>query len=140
MVMFRCINTDPNDTNGSMWLGEKEVKSIIPVVDKSGKAHLMVNYYDMDDCINSTKFFEKIEISTMDDETNDGRYIGKYVHAGGELNGIVGVIVDVKEETDEIWDTETWFYVKDKDDGTIHKFSKDDLQEIRLGFVYEDLE
>ena len=140
MIMFRCIDTDHNNTNGSMWLGEKEVKNIIPVVDKSGKAHLMVNYYDMDDCINSTKFFEKIEISTIEDETNVNRYIGKYVHAGGELNGIVGVIVDVKEETDEIWGSETRFYVKDKDDGAIHKFSKDDLQEIRLGFVYEDLE
>ena len=139
MIMFRCINTDPNDTNGSMWLGEKEVKSIIPVVDKSGKAHLMVNYYDMDDCINSTKFFEKIEISTMDDETNVNRYIGKYVHVGGELNGFNGCIVDVKEE-DNVWGKEMMYYVKNEDDGTIEKWVKDDLQEIRLGFVYEDLE
>ena len=139
MVMFRCINTDPNGTNGSMWLGEKEVKSIIPVVDKSGKAHLMVNYYDMDDCINSTKFFEKIEISTMDDKNNVNRYIGKYVHVGGELNGFNGLIIDVKEE-DTVWGKEMMYYVKNEDDGTIEKWVKDELQEIRLGFVYEDLE
>ena len=140
MVMFRCINTDPNDTNGSMWLGEKEVKSIIPVVDKSGKAHLMVNYYDMDDCINSTKFFEKIEISTMDDETNVDSYIGKYVHVGGELNGYNGHIVDIQEENDNICGKSTYYLVVNEETGVVHRELKDDLYEITFNLSYENLE
>ena len=62
MVMFRCIGED-----GSMWLSDKEIKNIIPVNDKQGKARLMVNFYDVDDCINCTRFFEKIETSIWDD-------------------------------------------------------------------------
>jgi hypothetical protein len=34
---------------------------------KQGKARLMVNFYDVDDCINCTRFFEKIETSICDD-------------------------------------------------------------------------
>ena len=67
-------------------------------------------------------------------------YIGKYVHGGGELNGVVGHIVDVKIETDDIFGKETWFYVKDEYDGSIHKFGKEELKEIVIGFVYRDLD
>ena len=67
-------------------------------------------------------------------------YIGKYVHAGGELNGIVGHIVDVKDEFDEFFGWNTWFYVKDEQDGIISRYGKEDLQEITMGIVYKDLE
>lgn len=67
-------------------------------------------------------------------------YIGKYVHAGGELNGITGHIIDVKRESDNIFGEELWFYVKDEEDGTIHKYGKEDIQEIVIGITYKDLE
>ena len=67
-------------------------------------------------------------------------YIGKYVHAGGKLNGIIGHIVDVKDEYDEMFGWDTWFYVKDEQDGIISKYGKEDLQEITTGIVYKDLE
>ena len=68
-------------------------------------------------------------------------YIGKYVHAGGELNGIVGHIVDVKEEYSEFFEEWfTWFYVKDEQDGIISRYGKEDLQEITTGIIYKDLE
>ena len=67
-------------------------------------------------------------------------YIGKYVHAGGELNGIVGHIVDVKHESDDIFGEELWFYIKDEEDGTIHRYGKEEIQEIVISFTYIDLE
>ena len=67
-------------------------------------------------------------------------YIGKYVHAGGELNGIIGHIIDVKLESDDIFGEELWFYIKDEEDGTIHKYAKEEIQEIVLDFTYKDLE
>ena len=67
-------------------------------------------------------------------------YIGKYVHAGGELNGITGHIIDVKHEYDDIFGKELWFYVKDEEDGTIHRYGKEDIQEIVIGITYKDLE
>jgi hypothetical protein len=67
-------------------------------------------------------------------------YIGKYVHAGGELNGIVGHIVDVKHESDDIFGEELWFYIKDEEDGTIHRYCKEEIQEIVIGITYKDLE
>lgn len=67
-------------------------------------------------------------------------YIGKYVHAGGELNGITGHIIDVKRESDNIFGEELWFYIKDEEDGTIHKYCKEDIQEIVIGITYKDLE
>lgn len=67
-------------------------------------------------------------------------YIGKYVHAGGELNGITGHIIDVKHEYDDIFGEELWFYIKDEEDGTIHKYGKEDIQEIVIGITYKDLE
>ena len=69
------------------------------------------------------------------------KYIGKYVHAGGELKGIVGHIIDVRTEYDDFWDDEfCWFYIKDEQDGTIHKYAKEELQEITIGIVYKELE
>ena len=68
------------------------------------------------------------------------KYIGKYVHAGGELNGIVGHIVDVKTEHDDLFGEEEWFYVKDEEDGIIHKYAKEELQEITIGIFYKDLD
>ena len=65
-------------------------------------------------------------------------YIGKYVHAGGELNGIVGHIVDVKYESDDIFGEELWFYIKDEEDGTIHKYGKEEIQEIVIGITYKE--
>ena len=67
-------------------------------------------------------------------------YIRKYVHAGGELNGIVGHIIDVKHEYDDIFGEELWFYIKDEEDGTIHRYGKEDIQEIVISFTYKDLE
>ena len=140
MLMFKCINNDPNDPTESTWLGEKEIKKITPVVDKNGKPMLMVDFYDFDYCMNSTDFFEKIETSLVEDDKKEDSYIGKYVHAGGELNGIIGHIVDVKDEYDEIFGHETWFYVKNEQNGIISKYGKEELQELTIGVVYKDLE
>ena len=80
---------------------------------------------------------EQIDSFTNNDNK---KYIGKYVHAGGELNGIVGHIIDVKRESDNIFGEELWFYIKDEEDGTIHKYGKEDIQEIVIGITYKDLE
>ena len=68
------------------------------------------------------------------------KHIGKFVHGGGELNGICGYIIDVQIENDDIFGKEEVFYVMDKDTGVVHKYSKDDLQEITIGIVYKDLD
>lgn len=71
---------------------------------------------------------------------NKNKYIGKYVHGGGELNGVIGHIVDVIEDTDATFGDYVWFNVKDEQDGTIHSFTKEELQEITIGIVYKDLD
>ena len=69
------------------------------------------------------------------------KYIGMHVHAGGELNGIAGHIVNVEDEYDDVFEEWfTWFYVKDQDTGHITKYGKEDLQEITIGIVYIPLE
>jgi hypothetical protein len=137
--MFKCINNDPNDPTESMWLGEKEIKKITPVVDKNGKPMLMVDFYDIDYCMNSTDFFEKIETSLVEEDKKEDSYIGKYVHVGGELNGFNGYIVDVKDE-DTYWGRETMYYVQNDDNSSIEKWVKDDLYEITFDLHYKGLE
>lgn len=89
---------------------------------------------------------EMIECLAIEDKpqveqvSSKHHYIGKYVHAGGELNGIVGHIVDVKHESDDIFGEELWFYIKDEEDGTIHRYCKEEIQEIVIGITYKDLE
>lgn len=68
------------------------------------------------------------------------KHIGKFVHAGGELNGICGYIINVQIENDDIFGEEEVFYVMDKDTGAVHTYSKDDIQEITIGIVYKDLD
>lgn len=139
MLMFNCINNDPNDPTESTWLSEKEIKKITPVVDKNGKPMLMVDFYDFDYCMNSTNFFEKIETSLVEEDKKEDSHIGKYVHVGGELNGFNGYIVDVKDE-DTYWGRETMYYVQNDDNGSIEKWVKDDLYEITFDLHYEPLE
>lgn len=58
-------------------------------------------------------------------------YIGLYVRAGGELNGVYGYIVDVEEVFDEDFDrTKMIIHIKDENDGTIIKCNKDDVVEL----------
>ena len=58
-------------------------------------------------------------------------YIGKYVRAGGELNGVYGYIVDVEEVFDEDFDcTKMVIHIKDENNGTIIKHDKDDVVEL----------
>lgn len=73
------------------------------------------------------------------DVLGDKVHIGKTVHAGGELNGIRGVIVDVKYEDDDLGGKEYVFYVKDNETGRIKKFAKCDLQEEVVSVVYKSL-
>lgn len=61
--MFKCFGDDNTDT---MWLSENEVKSITPVIDKQGKPYLMVNFYDLDTCVDSTRFFERVDVSKLE--------------------------------------------------------------------------
>lgn len=82
----------------------------------------------------------KEDKSQIEQVSSKHHYIGKYVHAGGELNGITGHIIDVKHESDDIFGKELWFYIKDEEDGTIHKYGKEDIQEIVIGITYKDLE
>jgi hypothetical protein len=62
--MFKCFGDDNTDM---MWLSEDEVKSITPVIDKQGKPYLMVNFYDLDTCVDSTRFFERVDVSKLED-------------------------------------------------------------------------
>lgn len=63
MIMFKCFY---NDNTDMMWLSENEVKSITPVIDKQGKPYLMVNFYDLDTCVDSTRFFERVDVSKLE--------------------------------------------------------------------------
>lgn len=73
------------------------------------------------------------------DVLGDKVHIGKTVHAGGELNGIRGVIVDVKYEDDDLGGKDYVFYVKDNETGSIMKFAKCELQEEIVSVVYRSL-
>ena len=73
------------------------------------------------------------------DVLGDKVHIGKTVHAGGELNGIRGPIVDVKYEDDGTGTKEYMFYVKDLKTERIRKFAKCDLQEEVINVVYKPL-
>lgn len=140
MLMFNCINNDPNDPTESTWLSEKEIKKITPVVDKKGKPMLMVEFYDFEYCMNSIDFFEKIETSLVKEDRKDDSYIGKYVHVGGELNGYNGYIVDIQEENDDIYGKSTYYLVVNEETDTVNRESKDDLCEITFDLSYKDLE
>lgn len=48
LEFVNCSNPEFNT------LPAEEVKQIVPVIDKDGKAHLMVNYYDDEFCVTST--------------------------------------------------------------------------------------
>ena len=63
MIMFKCFY---NDNTDMMWLSENEVKSITPVIDKQGKPYLMVNFYDLETCVDSTRFFERVDVSKLE--------------------------------------------------------------------------
>lgn len=139
MLIFNCINNDPNDPTESMWLTEKEIKKITPVVDKKGKPMLMVEFYDFDYCMNSIDFFEKIETSLIEENRKDDSYIGKHVHVGGELNGYNGYIVDIQEENDDIYGKSIYYLVADEETGAVNRESKDDLYEITFDLSYKDL-
>ena len=67
------------------------------------------------------------------------KYIGKYVHAGGELNGAKGVVVDVKENDDEIFGHEVWLVI-DSGDGMKYQYEKCEVKEILPGFILKDLD
>ena len=39
----------------------EDVYSIIPIVDKKGEAHLLINFYDWEYCIDASTFCDEIE-------------------------------------------------------------------------------
>ena len=45
-------------------LNDTEILNIKPTIDKNGSAALIVNYYDVDFCVNSTIFSSQIDIKT----------------------------------------------------------------------------
>jgi len=50
----------------------EDVRSMIPVVDKKGKAHLLINFYDWEYCLNNSTFCDEIEdviIEEYEDES-----------------------------------------------------------------------
>ena len=52
-------------TNGSVVeLNDTEILNIKPTIDENGNATLIVNYYDVDFCVNSTIFSNQIDIKT----------------------------------------------------------------------------
>lgn len=139
MLMFNCINNDPNDPTEGMWLSEKEIKKITPVVDKNGKPMLMVDFYDFEYCMISTYFFEKIETLLIEEDKKEDSRIGKYVHVGGELNGYNGHIVDIQEVNDDICGKLTYYLVVNEDTGVVYRELKDDLYEITFDLTYKNL-
>lgn len=70
-------------------------------------------------------------------------YIGKYVRAGGELNGVYGYIVDVEEVFDEDFDcTKMIIHIKDENDSSIIKYDKDDVVELipQVEYIEKELD
>ena len=126
--------------------------AIVPGWDKSYEDKDCPEFVDKEDYYNKLKAFLDANIDQFiksevkgnklqsEQVSSKHRYIGKYVHAGGELNGITGHIIDVKYESDDIFGEELWFYIKDEEDGTIHRYGKEDIQEIVISFTYIDLE
>lgn len=55
---FICKTND-----GDVELYDTEVLNIKPTIDKNGNAILIVNYYDIEFCVNSTLFCKKVEIA-----------------------------------------------------------------------------
>lgn len=45
-------------------LNDTEILNIKPAIDKNGNAAIIVNYYDVDFCVNSTIFSSQIDIKT----------------------------------------------------------------------------
>ena len=121
------------------WNKYNEDKDCPEFVDKEDYYNKLKAFLDanIDQFIKSEVKGNKLQSEQV---SSKHRYIGKYVHAGGELNGIVGHIVDVKHESDDIFGEELWFYIKDEEDGTIHRYGKEDIQEIVISFTYKDLE
>ena len=72
---------------------------------------------------------------------NKAWYLKRHVIAGGELNGIRGHIVDVTEEHDELFGRQIWFHIKDEDSDIVEKYTKEEIQEIKVKLVevYEPL-
>ena len=121
------------------WNKYNEDKDCPEFVDKEDYYNKLKDFLDanIDQFIKSEVKGNKLQSEQV---SSKHRYIGKYVHAGGELNGITGHIIDVKYESDDIFGEELWFYIKDEEDGTIHKYGKEDIQEIVISFTYKDLE
>ena len=121
------------------WDKYYEDKDCPEFVDKERKYNEIKDFFEK----NIDKFIQeeiKEDKPQVEQVSSKHHYIGKYVHAGGELNGIVGHIVDVKHESDDIFGEELWFYIKDEEDGTIHRYCKEEIQEIVIGITYKDLE
>ena len=121
------------------WNKYNEDKDCPEFVDKEDYYNKLKAFLDanIDQFIKSEVKGNKLQSEQV---SSKHRYIGKYVHAGGELNGITGHIIDVKYESDDIFGEELWFYIKDEEDGTIHRYGKEDIQEIVISFTYKDLE
>lgn len=54
---FICKTND-----GDVELYDTEVLNIKPTIDKNGNAILIINYYDIEFCVNSTMYCKKVEI------------------------------------------------------------------------------
>ena len=68
-------------------------------------------------------------------------YIGKYVRAGGELNGVYGYIVGVEEVFDKDFGcTKMIIHIKDENNGFITKCDKDDVVELMPHVTYIEKE
>ena len=111
------------------WNQYYEDKECPEFVDKEEKYNKLKEFFEahIEDFIQNEIKEDKPQIEQV---SSKHHYIGKYVHAGGELNGITGHIIDVKHESDDVFGEELWFYIKDEEDGTIHKYGKEDIQEI----------
>ena len=50
----------------------EDVHSIIPIIDKKGEAHLLINFYDWEYCMDASTFCDEIEeviIEEYEDES-----------------------------------------------------------------------
>ena len=137
VLMPHCFHLNSAIVPG--WNKYNEDKDCPEFVDKEDYYNKLKAFLDanIDQFIKSEVKGNKLQSEQV---SSKHRYIGKYVHAGGELNGITGHIIDVKYESDDIFGEELWFYIKDEEDGTIHRYGKEDIQEIIIGITYKDLE
>lgn len=57
-IIFRCLF---DNSDSSLVLNANDIHKVFPVIDKNGKEHLWVDYYDDDMCCVTSCICDKVE-------------------------------------------------------------------------------